>query len=370
MRTKHNPFLDIAAAQIAGLSPYVPGKPVSELERELGIRDSVKLASNENPLGPGPLARAAYRAAAAELERYPDGGSFTLRHAIAEHHGLRPDQVTVGNGSNDVLDMIARAFLGPGRESVFSEHAFAVYPIATQAVGATARIAPAVDFGHELDAMAELVGPETRVVWIANPNNPTGTWLPAAPLRRFIAALPETCICVLDEAYVDYVEEPDYPNGVDWLADFPNLVVTRTFAKVHGLAALRVGYGLSHPDLADLLNRVRHPFNVNAPAQAAAVAALADHEHIARSVAHNRAEMARLVAGLRDLGLGYIPSVGNFVTVDFDQPAGPVDRALLSAGVICRPVANYGLPNHLRVSIGLDQENTRLLETLEEVLRS
>ena len=370
MWTKHNPFLDIAVAQIAGLSPYVPGKPVSELERELGIRDSVKLASNENPLGPGPMARAAYQAVAAELERYPDGGGFSLRRAIADHHGLEPDQVTVGNGSNDVLDMVARAFLGPGRESVFSQHAFAVYPIATQAVGATARVAPAVDFGHELDAMAELVGPETRVVWIANPNNPTGTWLPAAPLRRFIAALPGTCICVLDEAYTDYVEEPDYPDGVDWLVDFPNLIVTRTFAKVHGLAALRVGYGLSHPDLAELLNRVRHPFNVNAPAQAAAVAALADHEHIARSVAHNRAEMARLTAGLRDLGLGYIPSVGNFVTIDLERPAGPVDQALLRAGVICRPVSNYGLPNHLRVSIGLEQENTRLLETLDRVLRS
>jgi histidinol-phosphate aminotransferase len=370
MRSKQNPFLGVAVAQIAGLSPYVPGKPISELERELGIHDSVKLASNENPLGPGPLARAAYQAVGAELERYPDGGAFALRRAIAEHHGLHPDQVTVGNGSNDVLDMIARAFLCPGRESVFSQYAFAVYPIATQAVGAKAQVAPAVAFGHDLDAMAERVGSETRVVWIANPNNPTGSWLAAVPLRRFIAALPETCICVLDEAYADYVEEPDYPDGVDWLADFPNLVVTRTFAKVHGLAALRVGYGLSDPDLAELLNRVRQPFNVNAPAQAAAVAALADREHIARSVAHNRAEMARLTSGLRDLRLRYIPSVGNFVTVDLDRPANPVDQALLRAGVICRPLGNYGLPNHLRVSIGLERENTRLLETLGQVLRS
>jgi histidinol-phosphate aminotransferase len=208
------------------------------------------------------------------------------------------------------------------------------------------------------------------VVWIANPNNPTGTWLAAEPLRSFIAALPETCICVLDEAYAEYVDEPDYPDGVAWLAELPNLIVTRTFAKVHGLAALRVGYGLSHPDLADLLNRVRQPFNVNAPAQAAAEAALADREHVERSVAHNRREMARLTAGLDDLGLGYIPSVGNFVTVDLQRPAAPVDQALLRAGVICRPVGNYGLPNHLRVSIGLEQENTRLLETLAQVLRS
>ena len=368
MPNPDHPFLHLAAPQIAGLTPYVPGKPLSELERELGIREAVKLASNENPLGCGEAARAAFAAAGAELARYPDGGGFALRRAIAEHHGLDAAQVTVGNGSNDVLDLIARTFLGPGVESVFSAHAFAVYPIATQAAGATARVAAARDYGHDLDALGALVNERTRVVWIANPNNPTGTWLAAAPLRAFLAALPAHVLAVVDEAYFEYVEEPDYPDTSTWLDELPNLIVTRTFAKVHGLAALRVGYGLSHPAVAELLNRVRQPFNVNAPAQAAAVAALGDAAHVARSVAHNRSEMARVTAGLARLGLGWIPSVCNFVTADLGRPAAPVDQALLRRGVICRPVANYGLPNHLRISIGLPEENDRLLDTLAAVL--
>lgn len=364
-----NRYLALAAPQIGGLNPYLPGKPISELERELGICDSVKLASNENPLGCGEAARAAYLAEAGQLGRYPDGGGFALRAAIAAHHGLAAEQVTLGNGSNDVLDQIARVFLYPGRESLFSEHAFAVYPIATTAVGATPCVAPARDYGHDLEAMAALVSERTGVVWIANPNNPTGTWLAAEPLRAFLSALPEQCIAVIDEAYFDYVEEPEYPDTSTWLDHFPNLIVTRTFAKIHGLAALRVGYGLSHPALAELLNRVRQPFNVNAPAQAAAVAALADREHVRRSLAHNRAELARVCDGLRALGLALIPSVGNFVTVDLGRPAGPIDQALLREGVICRPVANYGLPQHLRISIGLAAENDRLLSALAAVLK-
>jgi histidinol-phosphate aminotransferase len=368
MPNPDNHYLNLAAPHIAGLRPYIPGKPVSELERELGISDSIKLASNENPLGCGEAARAAYLDCGAELGRYPDGGAFGLRRAIAAHHGVDAAQVTVGNGSNDVLDLVARTFLYADTESVFSEYAFAVYPIATQAVGATARVAPARDFGHDLDGMAARVNERTRVVWIANPNNPTGTWLGAARLRAFIEALPAHVMVVVDEAYFDYVQEPDYPDSSGWLADFPNLIVTRTFAKVHGLAALRVGYGLSHPQVAELMNRVRQPFNANAPAQAAAEAALADRAHVQRSVAHNRAEMARLTAGLERLGLRWIPSVCNFVTVDLGRPAGPVDQALLREGVICRPVGNYGLPNHLRISIGLEDENDRMLAALEKVL--
>lgn len=368
MTAQRNRYLDLAAPQIAGLRPYVPGKPISELERELGIAGSVKLASNENPLGCGEAARAAYVAEAADLGRYPDGGGFALRRAIAEHHGLAPEQVTLGNGSNDVLDQIARVFLQPGRESVFSQYAFAVYPIATAAVGATARVAEARDFGHDLEAMAALIGDRTAVVWIANPNNPTGTYLAAEPLQAFLAELPEHCIAVLDEAYFEYVEAPDYPDTSTWLEAFPNLIVTRTFAKIHGLAALRIGYGLSHPALAELLNRVRHPFNVNAPAQAAATAALVDEDHVRRSVAHNRVERARVSERLRQSGLALIPSVGNFVTVDLGRPAGPVDQALLREGLICRPVGNYGLPNHLRISIGLAAENDQLLATLPAVL--
>jgi histidinol-phosphate aminotransferase len=362
-------FLTIAAPGIAGLTPYVPGKPVSELERELGITNSIKLASNENPLGPGPRARAAIAAALGELGRYPDGGGFALRRALADHHGVSPMAVTIGNGSNDVLDMVARVFLQPGTESLFSEHAFAVYPIATQAVGATARVASARDYGHDLEAMTALVTDRTRVVWIANPNNPTGTWLAADPLRTFIDGLPKTCVVVVDEAYTEYVAEPDFPDASQWLESHPNLIVTRTFSKTHGLAALRVGYALCDTRLADLLNRVRQPFNVNSLAQAAATAAIGDQEHVRASVALNRSGMDQLTAACERLGLGYIPSVGNFLTFDCGRPAGPINEALLRRGVIVRPVANYGLPNHLRVSIGLAEENARFIAELTDVLK-
>jgi histidinol-phosphate aminotransferase len=371
-----NYFLDIAAPGMFGLKPYVPGKPVSELERELGIRDAVKLASNENPLGPSPRAKAALAGVLDELARYPDGGGFALRRALAERHGVAPETVTLGNGSNDVLDMIARAFLAPGIEAVYSQHAFAVYPICTQIVGATGRAAAAHDgslgpqYGHDLAAMAALVGEDTRVVFIANPNNPTGTWVAMDELLGFLQDLPDHVIAVVDEAYFEYVDEPEYPDATAWLDRLPNLVVTRTFSKAYGLAALRVGYALSHPDVADLLNRVRQPFNVSTAAQAAALAALDDPEHIRRSVALNRQGMAQLTDAFDELGLEYIPSVGNFVTVDLRRPAGEVDRALLREGVIARTVEGYGLPTHLRVTVGLPEENARFLAALRKVLAS
>lgn len=368
MTESDNPFLALAAPGIAALKPYVPGKPVSELERELGISDSVKLASNENPLGAGPRARTAIDACLHGIHRYPDGSGFALRAILARHHGLDPDCVTLGNGSNDVLDLIARVFLQPGVESLFSEHAFAVYPIATQAVGATARVAKARDFGNDLDALSALVGPRTRVVWIANPNNPTGTWLAAEPLRAFIASLPRSCVVVIDEAYTEYVQDESFPDTTHWLAEFPNLIVTRTFSKAHGLAALRVGYALSDPAISDLLNRVRQPFNVTSLAQEAAAAAIGDLNHVRLSVAVNNAGMQQLTRGFAALGLRHIPSVGNFVALDLGRPAGPVDQALLRLGVITRPIAGYGLPNHLRISIGLAEENARLLSALPEAL--
>ncbi|AFL74075.1 histidinol-phosphate transaminase [Thiocystis violascens] len=368
MSQADNPFLALAAPWIAGLTPYVPGKPISELERELGIRDSVKLASNENPLGPGPKARAAIAAMLDEIGRYPDGGGFELRRALADFHNVSPASITLGNGSNDVLDLVARTFLQPGVESLFSEFAFAVYPIATQAVGATARVAKARDYGHDLNAMASLVTDQTRVVWIANPNNPTGTWLSAQALKSFLGALPKTCVVVIDEAYTEYVSEPDFPDTTHWIESCPNLIVTRTFAKAHGLAALRIGYGISDPRVADLLNRVRQPFNVNAMAQAAAAAAIADREHVRASVELNRAGMRQLTEAFVRLGLDYIPSVGNFVTLNLGRPAGPINDALLHRGVIVRPVGNYGLPNHLRISVGLEQENARFIDALEDVL--
>ena len=360
--------LDIAAPGIAGLRPYIPGKPISELERELGITGSIKLASNENPLGPSPKALAAAQAALGELARYPDGGGFELRAALAARHGVDRSRITLGNGSNDVLDMIARVFLHPCVETVMSEHAFAVYPISSQAVGATIRIAPAKDHGHDLDAMRERVGEHTRVVWVANPNNPTGTWLTSERLHAFLASLPEQVIAVVDEAYVEYVDAPEYPDASQWLDEFPNLIVTRTFSKAYGLAALRVGYALSSLEIADLLNRVRQPFNVNSLALAAAQAALEDPDHVRRGVELNRQGMAQMIEGLRALGLGFIPSVGNFLAVDLAQPAGQIDQALLREGVITRPIGNYGLPNHLRVTIGLPEENARFLGALTKVL--
>ncbi len=358
------------APGIAGLTPYVPGKPVSELERELGVQDSVKLASNENPLGPSPLVVELLKEVTHELARYPDGGGFALRERLSQRHRIDRDRITLGNGSNDVLDMIARVFLWPGREVVISEHAFAVYPISSQAVGATLRVAPARDHGHDLAAMRERIGEDTGVVFIANPNNPTGTWLRRGELRDFLFDLPPHVIAVVDEAYFEYVDEADYPDASQWLDELPNLIVTRTFSKAWGLAGLRIGYALSSPVVADLLNRVRQPFNVNRLALHAAEIALDDEAHMHEGVRFARCGMEQIVSGARALGLESIPSVGNFVCIDVGRDAAEVDQALLREGVITRPVANYGLPRHLRVTIGLPEENQRFLDALRKVLAS
>lgn len=363
-------FLQLAAAPVRELSPYVPGKPLSELEREYGIRDSIKLASNENPLGPGPKALAAIRDTIPQLGLYPDGNGFELKQALASRHGCSMDCITLGNGSNDLLVLLAETFLDANVEAVYSQYCFAIYPIVVQATGAAVRVAPAfpeqhpMAFGHDLDAMAQLVNARTRLVFVANPNNPTGTWVEAAALKRFIAALPATCIAVVDEAYFEYVQAKDYPNASRWLNEFPNLVVTRTFSKAFGLAGLRVGYALSHPQVAGLLNRVRPPFNVNSLALAAACAALDDHEHLQRSMQLNAAGMQQVSAGLNGLGLRVHPSAGNFVLVDCGRPAAGVYEAMLRQGVIVRPVGGYGLARHLRITIGTQAENERMLAAL------
>jgi histidinol-phosphate aminotransferase len=368
-----NHFLNLATPGIQALQPYQPGKPVAELEREYGITDAVKLASNENPFGPSPLALAAAREILEDLSRYPEGSGWLLAGRLAGLHALERDRVTLGNGSNDVLDIIARVFLTPAHEAVFSQYAFAVYPIAVQAAGAKARIAPAHDgskgpaYGHDLDAMYALVGPDTRLVFIANPNNPTGTWLESNALEAFISSLPAHVMVVVDEAYFEYVDKPGYPDASAWLQRFPNLIVTRTFSKAYGLAGLRVGYALSHPDVADLLNRVRQPFNVNMVAQAAALAALDDSEYLQHVVQRNREGMQQLLAGFGGLGLPYIESAGNFVAVETGRGLQRYE-ALLQRGVIVRPIANYGMPDHLRVTVGRADENARLLAALEQVL--
>lgn len=361
-------FTHLVTPGVAGLTPYHPGKPVSELKRELGLDDIIKLASNENPLGPGPKALEALQELP-ELGRYPDGSGFALRGKIAMHHGVRADMVTLGNGSNDILELVVRAFVEPGEEVVYSEHAFAVYALASQAAGARSVVVPAQDYGHDLRAMAQAVTDRTKIMFVANPNNPTGSWSSAAQLRELIDMLPDHVILVIDEAYFEYAEAvADYPNAAVWVSEIPNLVVTRTFSKAHGLAGLRIGYGLSHPGLAEVLNRLRQPFNINALALLAAEAALNDSEHMQQSVALNNEGMRQLTEGFDSLGIHYLPSLGNFLCIDMEQPAHSIHEQLLKRGVIVRPIDNYGMPNHLRVSVGLEEENARLLKTLAEVL--
>ncbi|MEJ2516104.1 MAG: histidinol-phosphate transaminase [Gammaproteobacteria bacterium] len=367
-------FSQLTAPGVQGLKPYQPGKPIAELEREYGVRDIVKLASNENPFGPSPCAQQRIVAGVADLARYPDANGFELKRALADRHGVAPECITLGNGSNDVLVLLAQAFLGPGIEAVYSRYAFAVYPIAVQAAGAVHRVAearPADDevapYGHDLDAMGALVGEKTRLVFIANPNNPTGTWLPGEAVREFIEAVPRDTLVVLDQAYLDYVRDPAYANAAEWLERYPNLVVTQTFSKAYGLAGLRVGYSLSHPEVAEVLNRLRQPFNVNSLALEAAEAALGDPGHVEHCVQVNNAERARVAAACARQGMSVVPSACNFVLVDTGRDAAGLYEALLQEGVIVRPVGNYGLPRHLRISIGTPRENDRFIVALETV---
>ncbi|QTR49740.1 histidinol-phosphate transaminase [Candidatus Thiothrix anitrata] len=368
-------FKQLAVTGVQALHPYQPGKPIEELERELGISNILKLASNENPLGASPQAQAALTAALKTLEFYPDGSGYQLKQAIAEKFGLHSDQITLGNGSNDVLELIARAFLDNQRAAVISEHAFAVYQIVTQAVGAELQIAKAnpadhqtMPYGHNLVNLAAKITDKTRVVFIANPNNPTGTWLSTTALHSFLQRVPSDVIVVLDEAYTEYVQEAEFPNALTWLEEFPNLIVTRTFSKIYGLAGLRVGYAVSNPVIADLLNRVRQPFNVNSLALAAAQAALADDAFLQHSVDTNAAGLVQWRAACAENGWEYIPTVGNFITVNMQRPAAPLYDALLREGVIVRPIGGYGLPQHLRITIGTTAQNTRCIEALKKVL--
>lgn len=359
-----------APAYVRAIAAYQPGKPISELARELGLKaDSiVKLASNENPLGASPRALAAARAALDDMGRYPDGNGFDLKAAIAAEFEVETSRIVLGNGSNDVLELAARSFLAPGASAVYAQHAFAVYPLATQASGAAGIEVPARAFGHDLDAMAAAVRPDTKVVFIANPNNPTGTWIAPEEIHAFLRRLPADVLVVLDEAYTEYLEPQLRGDSIGWLGQFPNLLVCRTFSKAYGLAGLRVGFGLAHPAVADLMNRVRQPFNVSSIAQAAAIAALADHDFVQRSRMLNSRGMEMLTAGFRRLGLSWIPSRANFVAVRVGRGA-EVFQKLLRQGVIVRPIGGYGLPEYLRVSIGTEAENARFLAALEALMR-
>jgi len=365
-------LFSLATHGVQLLKPYQPGKPLAELEREYGIRNAVKLASNENPLGPSPAALKVIREQLHDLARYPDGNGFALKAALASKHGVDVAQITLGNGSNDILELLARAFVTPDNEVIFSQHAFAVYPIVTQAVGARAVVTAAREWGHDLDAMLAAISDNTRLIFIANPNNPTGTWLSRQQLQLFLSRLPSHVVVVLDEAYFEYASDPamgaeDYPNGMQWLSEYSNLVVTRTFSKAYGLAGLRVGYSISHAEIADLLNRVRQPFNVNSLALAAAEAALQDQGHLQNALACNVAGLQQYARAFTTLGLEYIPSIANFISVKVGE-AATIYEQLLRQGVIVRPVANYGMPEYLRITVGTAEENQRCIDALQQVM--
>jgi histidinol-phosphate aminotransferase len=354
---------------VRAIAPYQAGKPIDELAREHGLDPAriVKLASNENPLGMPDSAKRAMAAAVEDVGRYPDANGYALKSVLAARYAVPLDWITLGNGSNDILELAAAATLAPGRSCVYAQHSFAVYALATQARGGRAIVVPARNLGHDLDAMLRVIEDDTALVYIANPNNPTGTHLPADALERFLAAVPAQVVVVVDEAYNEYLPPALRVDSTQWVRRHPNVLVSRTFSKAFGLAGLRVGYGIAQRELTDLLNRVRQPFNVNSLAQAAAVAALADADYLARSYELNLRGMEQLTAAFRELGLEYVPSVGNFVLVKVG-PAGRVYQELLKRGVIVRPVANYELPEWLRVSIGLPEENAAFLRALPQAL--
>ena len=359
--------INLVVPGIRSLQPYQPGKNIEELERELGSSGIVKLASNENPRTPSAVGRAVTHTLP-KLSRYPDGGGFRLKQALADQWAVNADQITLGNGSNDVLELITRAFVCPGQGVIVAQHSFAVYTLAAKSVGADLRVVPAVCWGHDLEGMAEVVDGETRIVFIANPNNPTGTWVSGDLLIDFLDSIPNHVLVVLDEAYFEYVEEENYPNGIQLLSNYPGLIVTRTFSKIYGLAGLRVGYSVSSSGIAEILNRVRQPFNVNALGYVAALAALKEEEFVLESCKLNREQMSRICDGLNRLGLKWIPSAGNFISVDVGRAAAPVFQRMLRSGVIVRPIENYGMPNYLRITVGLEEENAKALSALEAAL--
>jgi histidinol-phosphate aminotransferase len=363
---------------VLSLEAYTPGMPIEELQRKLGVADAVKLSSNENPLGMSPRAREAVAAAVSgtDLARYPDGSGFRLKKKLAQIHQIASECITLGNGSNDIIELLGRIFLGPGRKAMFSAHAFAVYSIVAQAQDAEVVIVPprpltdAMPLGHDLDAFASRLTPDIALIFIANPNNPTGTWLVPGEIEKFLRKVPQDVIVALDEAYYEYMDPALRGDTRALLEQFPNLVVFRTFSKAYGLAGLRAGFALSSAVIADLLNRVRQPFNNNSLALLAAEVALEDQAFVEKSVELNTRERARLETALKGLGLTVLPSQANFLAVGFGREAKPIHQGLLERGIIIRPIASYDLPQFLRVSIGTERENDRFVAALREVLKA
>ncbi len=357
---------DFLPPHIRALHPYVPGKPIEEVERELKI-SAIKLASNENPLGPSPRAVQAVRDYLAKVHRYPDGQGYYLRHKLAERLGVHPDEVLLGSGTTDIIEMVAKAFLQGEAEGITAEGSFVMYYIVAQMIGATLRRVPLRDYTYDLDAMAAAVTPRTRVVFFANPNNPTGTYRRAGEVDRFLDQLPQNVILVLDEAYAEYVDDPDYSHSLEYVRRRPNVLVLRTFSKVYGLAGLRIGYGIGPASLVNCLNLVRSPFNTASVAQVAAMAALDDREHVEASVENNRREMAWLRQRFDELGIRHVPSAANFILIETGRDANEMFQLLLREGVIVRPMKENGFPSGLRVTVGQRAENERVVETLRRV---
>ena len=360
---------DFAPEYIRSIQPYQPGKPISELARELGLDETtvIKLASNENPLGTSPFALEAMITTLHQIALYPDGSGYELKAALSKRYAVAPEQIILGNGSNDVLDLAARVFLKPGAAAVYSQHAFAVYPLVVQMIGANGISVPARDYGHDLPAMLDAITPETRIVFIASPNNPTGTLSTEEELYCFMERVSRDVLVVMDEAYYEYLPDANKPDSIRWLKQFPNLLITRTFSKVYGLAGARIGFGLAHPDVANLMNRVRQPFNVSSIGLVGALAGLQDAEFVQRSYALNRAGMLQLTDGFRKMGIEYIPSYGNFISFRVKGEAAntpKIYQSLLRQGVIVRPLGIYEMPHHLRVTVGLESQNKRFLESL------
>ena len=358
---KPNPF-------IGDLMPYVPGKPVEELERELGIKDAIKIASNENPLGPSPLAEKAVKEAVSSLNRYPDGDAFYLKEKLARKFGISPETFIFGNGSNDVIDIAARTFMEPGDEAIFGEYAFIVYPIVTQAVGAKGVISPMPDYTHDLRDMYSRITEKTKIIFIANPNNPTGTMVKRAEFEWFLEKVPEDILVLMDEAYFEYVEDKDYPNSLEYQNSGKSILTVRMFSKIYGLAGLRLGYGIAHQDIISNMQRVRQPFNANSLCQVGAMAAIDDIEHIEKTKEVNSEGLTYVTEELKKLDIPYTPSFTNFVLIDLGDNPMPIYNSLLKEGVIVRPVLGYGLKTHLRVTIGLREENEKFIRGITKIL--
>ena len=349
---------------IKSITPYVPGKPIEELERELGISGSIKLASNENPLGPSPKAMAAVKKAVEGLNRYPDGSGFYLSQTLAKKYNVDLSQIILGNGSNELLELVVRTFVQPGDETISADPSFVVYKLVTQTAGGTNIIVPCKDMRHDLDAMAERITPKTKILFIANPNNPTGTMNTIAEMDRFMEKVPDSVIVVVDEAYFEYVTHAEYPDSLDYLKQGKNILALRTFSKIYGLAGLRIGYGITTPEIAELMNKVRQPFNTNSLAQIGALAALSDRKHVEKSVAINNEGKQFLYQSFQRLGISFITTETNFIMFETRLDAKDLYDGLLKRGVIIRPMG----PKRLRVTIGLPEENKRFVQELEKLV--